>query len=252
MSKYTAALVAIALMVMAGSAKAGFMVEAHPTGKAYANFTTLGHTESAGTPSTAAGVQATGHSFGNPANATGPDRYTFSYTPGTNADNTVFAPGTALGNTSASDADGLGAGAPTFTAVDHLATGEVGGITGTYKVYVTWPASTNVNTAGSIISIDGDTDFVLNPVIQNTVGTPQNTQSYPAGATGANNLWMHVATVDLTAGNTYSVVVEANAPTFVSQRMHGVLWELQPIPEPTTAALLALAAPALLIRRRRA
>ena len=80
----------------APAARAAFIVEADnvaPAGKANGNFSSLppgtGFSLSA-TPSAAAGLAGNQSIFGNPANATGPDQYTFRYTPGTDADNTTY------------------------------------------------------------------------------------------------------------------------------------------------------------------
>src|SRR5690242_19387377 len=102
-----------------GTSQAAFIVEpdnvASPVGKAFDHFSSLpagtGFSLST-TPSTAVGLQGNQSAFGNPANSTGPDQYTFSYTPGPDADNTALAAGTSLGNSEATDADGLGAVAP--------------------------------------------------------------------------------------------------------------------------------------------
>jgi PEP-CTERM motif len=62
-----------------------------------------------------------------------------------------------------------------------------------------------------------------------------------------------LGTVNLVAGNTYTVTQEATANTFVSQRAHAVMWEpVSNVPEPSTVALLGLACFGLLIRRHSA
>src|SRR5687767_8348102 len=130
--------VATAAVLNASTARAAFIVEA-AGGKASAtNFTSLGHSTTPA-PSTALGLTSTTSAFGNPTNSTGPDTYTFSYTPGTDADNTTFSLGDVLGNSSAVDADGSGATAPVYTTAPQLATGLAGGGSGLYNVYISVP-----------------------------------------------------------------------------------------------------------------
>jgi hypothetical protein len=228
---------------------AAFIVEADnvaPAGKANDHFSAVpanGFGLSSGF-STAAGLIGNQSAFGNPANSTGPDLYTFRYTPGPDADNTVFAAAAVLGNSQATDADGAGAILPTYTNVNQLATGLTGGASGLYNVYFTVPSSTNVNAAGALITVNSDAPPVeLSPVDGNNGGTGPDTTDPLSGpwVGGANNMWLKIATVPLTAGTTYTVTIRANAnpPDFVSQRAHGVMWEyVGPIiPEPGTFVL---------------
>src|SRR5262245_26547931 len=142
--KRTTTLLALAaLLRLAAPAHAAFIVEGHPTGKA--NATNFAFVPGAGngtaaststTPSTAVGLSATGSIFGSNNTIAGVvDVYRFSYTPGTNADNTVLAAATSLGNSQAVDADGAGAGVPVYATVPQLATGITGGASGIYNVY---------------------------------------------------------------------------------------------------------------------
>lgn len=249
-----------AASAIVGSAQAAFIVEAHSSGKANAtNFAILpgagnatGATASAA--STAVGLSATNSIFSsNNTVADVVDVYQFSYTPGSDADNTALAAATALGNSSASDADGAGPGAPVYANVPQVATGLVGGGTGIYNVYFTAPASTNVNAAGSLFDITGDAGTVsLNPVNLNSGSTGPDEVAGGAFTGGANNLWLQIATVKLTAGTTYTVTVTSNADSFVSQRAHGVMWEFQEVPEPVSLGTAGLASLALLAVRRRA
>jgi hypothetical protein len=238
--------------------QAAFIVEADnvaPAGKANDHFSSLGHQLSSGF-STAAGLIGNQSAFGNPTNSTGPDLYTFRFTPGSDPDNTTFVAGQTLGNSSATDADGAGLGAPTYTIANHVASGEVGNRTGIYNVYFTVPGSTNVNTAGSTITVNNDGPAViLNPVDLNNGSSGPDTTDPSSGphVGGASNMWLKIATVHLTAGNTYTVTVLANAvpPDFVSQRAHGVMWEFHLVPEPSSAILVALGYVGLLNARRR-
>jgi hypothetical protein len=251
----------LASMCALGSVQAAFIVEPDnvaPAGKANDHFSSLpagtGFSLTA-TPSTAVGLTGDQSAFGNPANSTGPDQYTFRYKPGTDVDNTALAALTSLGNSAATDADGAGAGAPTYANVPQLATGLVGGASGIYNVYFTAPSSTNVSTTGSQFDITNDGATVsLNPVNLNDLGTgPDEVAGSPVTG-GANNRWLKIATVHLTAGTTYTVTETANTASFVSQRAAGVMWELVQadiVPEPSTLMLTVLSCVGLLAGSRR-
>ena len=231
------------------TARAAFIVEADnvaPAGKANDHFvsTPPGTGFSLTTAfSTAAGLIGNQSAFGNPANTTGPDLYTFSYTPNGllgDLDNTVFLPGDALGT------HRLDPG-PTLVAEPQTASSLVGGGSGRYKVYITWPNSGNVNSAGSIVTVNSDgAPIVLDPVDQN--GDPAFPATFTAMGEAGKNKWLKIGTVNLTQGNTYTVTMEAHAPTFVSQRVHGVMWER--VPEPSTFVLAGLVCMGLLGARR--
>ncbi len=258
-TRLTRLLALVAVAAMASATHAAFIVEADnvaPAGKANANFSSLGHSFST-TPSFAAGLSGNQSIFGNPANATGPDQYTFRYTPGTDADNTTYTPLQNLGNSQATDADGLGPIAPVYLNLPQLATGATGGGTGLYNVYFTTPQTTGSNPLGSqfVITHDGIlSPTALNPVNTNNGGTGPDT-SAPGDAIhvgGANDRWLKIASlVHLTAGTAYTVTQTANAATFVSQRAHGVMWEFVRIPEPATFALAGMALVGMASTRRR-
>jgi hypothetical protein len=229
---------------MSSVAHATFIVEADnvaPEGKAFDHFVStpaVNGFQLSATPSIALGLVGNQSAFGNPDNATGPDRYTLSYTPGVDVDNTTFAAGTVLGNSSALDLDGAGPNLPSYTNTSQLATGLMGGASGLYNVYFTVPATTNVNPLGSTITINNNgSPVVLNPVVMNNGGTGPDEVAGGTYTGGANNRWLKIGTVPLISGSTYSVVIEANAmpPDAVSQRTHGVMWEYAgPLPNPGT------------------
>ncbi|QDT70776.1 hypothetical protein MalM25_37320 [Planctomycetes bacterium MalM25] len=201
------------------------------------NFSFGGDTTSASASiaSAAIGMPVHGSLFGGNGVAD-PDTYVLSYTPGVDADNFSPAAGDLLGSTT-----GFGT---------ELASGTAGGATGTYAVYITAPSSTNVNAAGSTFTITGDgAPLVVGPLDMNDGGTGADLDAGPAFVGGANNSWYKLGEIDLTAGVTYSVTMEAEVNSFVSQRLAGVMWEAQ-IPEPTSFALLALSGLALAARRR--
>jgi hypothetical protein len=209
----------LAVYAMALPVQAAFMVEAHSSGLANANFSSPYSTPMTSIPSTAIATTATNSAFGGIGD--GPDTYIYSYTPGTDADNVTLPTGTDLGN-------------------GDLATGLSGGGSGLYNVYITWPDSVSVNPAGSRITITNDeSDIVLDPVDMNIGGT---------GNPGGNNAWFLIGEyISLTQGNTYTVTQEANSTAYISQRSHGVLWEA--VPEPVSLSLLGMGA--LFIQRRR-
>ena len=202
------------------------------------NFSFGGDTTSASDSTASAAVGMPPHQslFGGNGVTLG-DTYIASYTPGVDADNFSPTAGSLLGSTT-----GFGT---------ETASGIAGGTSGTYKVYVTVPASTNVNPAGSDFTVTGDgAPVVLNAVNLNDGGTGADLDAGPAFVGGANNAWYLLGEVQLTAGNTYSVIQAAKANTFVSQRLAGVMWEKQ-IPEPTSLIVLGIGSVLGLTLRRR-
>ncbi|XAM00597.1 PEP-CTERM sorting domain-containing protein [Phycisphaeraceae bacterium D3-23] len=223
--------------LIATGAQAAFVVDASGGPATATNFGFGGDTTTASASATSAAVGLTGVSlFGGDGNNS-PDTYVFSYTPGTDADNFSPAAGSLLGSVT-----GFGT---------ETASGLAGGASGTYNVYISSPSSTNVNPAGSLVTVNGDggTTDVIPALDFNDGGTGPDLDAGPAFVGGANNSWLLIGTVDLTAGNTYTVTVEANVNSFVSQRTAGVMWE-RAIPEPGSLALLGLGGLTLLRRRR--
>ena len=241
--KKMATLFGVAAGLSIGSmAQAAFVVGA--SGTPTANFGFGGDTTSASTStasSAAVGAPAGSIFGGDGSNASGApfdpaiaDTYVFSYTPGSDADNFSPAAGALLGSTT-----GFGT---------ELASGVAGGGSGLYNVYFTTPSSTNVNQAGSnFILTQNGTDITISAVNLNDGGTGADLDAGPAFVGGANNAWYKLGTVDLIAGNTYTVTMQALSNSFVSQRASAVMWEA--VPEPATASLLALGGLAMLRRR---
>lgn len=234
----------IASLVLTAPAQAAFVVavDLDPSTEVqtlHPNFSFGGDTTAAtsSAPSAAVGLPDHDSLFGGDG-VDFPDAYVVSYTPGVDADNFSPAPGSLLGSTT-----GFGT---------ELASGQAGGASGLYKVYITTPASENVNVAGSNFTVTGDgAPLVINAVNLNNGGTGADLDPDAAFVGGANNAWYLLGTVQLTAGTTYTVTQEANVNSFVSQRLAGVMWEMQPIPEPSTTCLLALSSLGMLASRRK-
>lgn len=203
-----------------GNASAAFLVEAHDSGLAWENFDFGGDTfsASASIPSTAVGTTATNSIFGGDGSGF-PDTYVFTYTPGSDDDNVTFVAGTVLG--SKDDSPGTG----------ELASGLMGGESGRYNVYITSPASVNVNGAPSTFTVTQEGDPIVLEIDPNSGGTGDDTQITPEKAFvgGMNNAWYLLTGAEYAAGESYTVTMEAGTNTFVSQRIHGVMWEYAPI-----------------------
>jgi len=230
------------LLGCVGDARAAFIVEARATsttGLGYGNFS--GTHSNSSTSSTAVGLTPNLGSVYGSAVYLQPANYWYSYTPGSDADNWAVPSYQYFGN---------GLYAP--------GTPLAGGQTGYYNVYITWPASTNVNAAGCYIYITGDAGTItLGPLDMRTGGTSDMAKALapdaPAGTifNGANNAWLRIASdILLTAGTEYTVNQVAIGTDSVSARSSAVMWEfVAPIPEPATLAILGLGA--VLVRRFR-
>jgi hypothetical protein len=237
------ALLALAASVLgAHRAHAAFMVETRTGGKAVGNLS-FGPTTAAVSTSTAtsAAVGTTpglGSIFGGSATAPNTDVYIYSYTPGTDVDNTTYSTGQILGSTTG------------FPGNGNIATGLTGGSSGIYNVYFTSPPSANVTVSNTAFTVtQNGLSIVLNNVDLNNTdptttpphpGTGPDTDPGTAFVGGANNAWFKLGTVFLNAGSAYTVTQAANDSSFVSQRASAVMWEFVAVPEPSTLALAGM------------
>lgn len=193
------------LLLAAAQAPAAFIVEAYSPGLANENFEGVG---TGSLRSWAVGTTAGKSLFSGTGAAGSTDTYVYSYTPGVDIDNKAFNPGDDLRN-------------------GRTATGIIGGETGFYNVYITWPPTTNVGSTCTITITNDADDVVVAEVNMNTNGT---------GSPGASDAWWFIAErVELTAGKTYTVTQKADGSAYVSMRSHGVMWEAEePILAPAT------------------
>jgi hypothetical protein len=183
-------------------------------------------TASASAASTAVGLPVGNSIFGGNGSGS-PDTYRFTYSPGTDGDNLTLAAGTAL------------------NANGNVASGEAAGGSGTYNIYATWPATTNVS--------GGLTTFTLFEGA-NSLFSVQVNQNTAVGNAGNGNQWVFLGSADLDAGLTYDLVQTAGSNTFVSMRSSGVLFDAQvsAVPEPGTCGALVAVGLCAAYRRRRA
>lgn len=126
-----------------------------------------------------------------------PDTYVYTYTPSVDADNLVIPPGTDLGS-------------------GNLATGFTGGGIGTYRVYATWPFTTNVSGGPTrfTLSTTGATDVVID-IDQN------------GGGAGAGDEWVPLGDIELTDPDADITVTQipTGVNSFISMRAYGLLFE---------------------------
>jgi hypothetical protein len=220
--------VAGAGVVGVSTAQAAFVIE--PNGKASTNFSA----ENATGNSTAAGsgsLAAPGLTDGA-ASVFGGEPYTYTYTPASDGDNTNFNSGGTLNSFAGLEASGL----------------EAGGA-GLYNVYRTYPQSGNNTDQPTTY----DVDVLDDGTIEATDSYDQNTASLNTGL--GIGLWELIGTVEITdpsspvTVNISTDVAFGGSPGFVGARTAGVMFE--PVPEPTSAMLLAAGSGLMLVSRRR-
>ena len=195
---------AVLVAVLSVNLEGAFLTEAHETGVAHENFLIPEGALHESIVSTAPGLSTWGtaeHSVFNSDETPLYFDFPYIYTPGFDVDNFLSPEGFDLAN-------------------GHLSSGLLGGAPGLYNVYITWPASTNVDTDGCRITVTNDGETVDLPFVDMNTGE--------TGTPGGNNGWFRIAEgIHLTTGITYEIHQIAHDPMgYPSMRSHGVLWEL--------------------------
>lgn len=180
-------------------------------------------TASQSSASTAFGMTGGDSIFGGDG-SNSPDTYVVTYDPSAQADNLAIPAGTDLGE-------------------GDLATGLVGGGAGLYTVYATWPFTSSVSGGLTEYSVMTSGDSF-------NVSINQNDADDLSGSDGRGHVWVNLGTIDYTSGDITVTQQPADANSFVSMRLAGVLFE-RAIPEPTSSVLLAVSVLAMLSTRRR-
>lgn len=184
------------LLAMTSVAGAGFILEIDTDGlddgvlSFNPGFSFGGDTTTASQSATASVVGGTGGDSifgGNGVNFA--DTYVYTYSPDSEPDNLVLAPGTDLGE-------------------GNEATGEVGGGPGVYRVYAAWPFTDNVS--GGLTTYE--------------VTTAGDTFSIAVNQNNRGDAWVLLGEIEYTGG---AVTVEQTAAinSFISMRAYGVLFE---------------------------
>ena len=226
-NKLAFALLAAASCLMAVNVQAAYLIQVDTDGAddgpisfpANFSFGNGGTTASTSSHSAAVGLAPGDSIFGG--DGTPADQYIFTYDLDVDGDNTPIAVGTPLN----------GAG--------DVAGGMAAGGSGRYKVYATWPFTSNVS--------GGDSNFALSDDLTNSLFNVDIDQNN--GGAGSGNEWILLGDVTLDAARTYTLTQTAGDSSFVSQRIEGILFDR--IPEPTTAVLAALSALGVAAARRR-
>ena len=214
----------VATLAVASSVDAAFIIE--PNGKAsatnYLAGTGTGNSTAAGAPT----LMAPGLTPGA-ASVFGGEPYTYTYTPGADGDNTVFAAGQVLNSNAGLNASGIAAGGA-----------------GVYNVYLTYPESTN--NSGQPTSYDVDSDGIAGSELSSS--RDQNILDVPNGlGVGLWELLGQITVTDVNQVITFTIDL-VNPPGYVGPRTAGVMFE-PAVPEPASLALMGLGGLAMMRRR---
>ena len=210
MKKQLVTFTSLCLTLLVSQANAAFLIEIDTDGADDGPITYNSHFAFGGDTTTAS-TSVAALAFGlTPADSifggdgvNEPDTYVYRYDPTSDADNLVTT-GEVLGVDLA--------GNPVNGS------GMVGGAAGDYRVYTTWPETTNVNSAGvDYTAVSGSNSF--------SVHVDQNDPAIQNG-------WVYLGAITYDGSSGIILTQEAATNSFVSMRAAGALFE--PIPEPAT------------------
>ena len=229
--------IALITLLIVHTASAAYIIEASDAAgrRGEGNFTYTGAGGTAASYSTASSGNLPAisdgtfftlrHAWGGNTPAPNLDQYTFTYSPFSDDDNTVFAENT------------------DFNLPQSLqSTGLSGGGAGTYNVYRIHPGNPGVG--GGLTTYQ----LSVNGSLKVSEGIDQNAANL---ATGENiGRWELLGSVDLFNNtDTVTVTMTPDTSSYVSMRASGIMFEYV-IPEPTVLAMVGIGSALMWVRRR--